>query len=172
MRAMTMRSVMWLAATALVSMGASPARLSVEEKAEVSAPPEKVWETIKDFDGLHKWHPAVASTEIAKGKGNAKGAVRVLTTKDGAKITEELVSHSDRNRNYRYRIIESPLPVTDYVSTIKVAKSAGGSTVVWNSQFKAKQGASDEDAKKSIDGIYTAGLDNLKALLNTKTAVK
>ena len=121
---------------------------------------------------MHKWHPAVASTEIAKGKGNAKGAVRVLTTKDGAKIIEELVSHSDKNMNYRYRIIESPLPVTDYVSTINVVKSVGGSTVVWHSQFRAKQGASDEGARKSIDGIYTAGLDNLKALLDPKTAVK
>ncbi len=138
----------------------------------MSAPPDMVWETIKDFDGLHKWHPAVATTEFTKGKDNAKGSVRVLTTKDGAKITEELLSHSDKAMNYRYRIIESPLPVTDYVSTIKVVKSAGGSTVVWNAHFKAKQGSSDEDAKKSVDGIYTSGLDNLKALLNPKTVVK
>ena len=45
------------------------------------------------FDGLHKWHPAFAGDEITKGKNNEKGAVRVLTLKEGGgKITEELLA--------------------------------------------------------------------------------
>jgi len=139
--------------------------LSVMEKAELPVPPAKTWEMIKDFDGWQNWHPAIGSTDIPKGKGNAKGTVRVLTTKDGAKITEELLVHSDKSMSYQYRITNSPLPVTNYVSTIKVVKSKGGSTVVWSSSFKAKEGTSDDEAKKVISGIYTAGLDNLKRLL-------
>ena len=139
--------------------------LSVKEQVDLSAPPAKTWETIKDFDGWQSWHPAVASTDILKGNGKAKGTVRVLTTKDGAKITEELLAHSDKSMSYTYRIVDSPLPVTGYVSTIVVRKSKDGSTVVWSSNFKAKQGVSDEEAKKAISGIYTAGLDNLKKML-------
>ena len=37
--------------------------LSVREKVEVSVPPERAWDMIKDFDSWQNWHPAVASTE-------------------------------------------------------------------------------------------------------------
>ena len=139
--------------------------LSVTEQADLSVPPAKTWETIKNFDGWQSWHPAIASTDISKGNGNAKGTVRVLTTKNGAKITEELLAHSDKAMSYKYRITDSPLPVTNYVSTIVVRKSKDGSTVVWSSTFKAKEGTPDDEAKKVISGIYTAGLDNLRKIL-------
>lgn len=66
---------------------------------------------------------------------------------------------------YQYMITESPLPVTNYISTIKVVKAKEGSTVVWSSTFIAKQGTADDEAKKVIAGIYTAGLDGLKSKL-------
>jgi mxaD protein len=142
--------------------------LSVKEKVELSAPPEKAWELIKDFDGWQNWHPAIASTEIIKakdGKNNARGTVRVMTTKDGAKITEELVHYQPKIFSYTYRITDSPLPLTDYASTIQVKAAKSGCVVIWSSHFKAKEGTPDADAVKLIRGIYTAGLDNLKAKL-------
>ena len=41
-------------------------------------------------------------------------------------------------------------------------KTKTGSTVVWTATFKAKAGISDDDAKKTMAGVYRAGLDNLK----------
>ncbi len=149
-------------ATSAVAAGET---LSVTEKVDLSVPPAKAWAAIKDFDGWQNWHPAIASTAISKGNGYTKGTVRVLTTKDGAKITEELLAYSGKSMNYKYRITDSPLPVTGYVSTIKVVKSKDGSTVVWSSTFKAKAGTSDADAKKVISGIYTTGLENLQSML-------
>lgn len=139
--------------------------LTVTETVNVAASPAKTFDAVKDFDGLHKWHPVIASTQITKGHGNAKGTVRVLTTKDGAKITEELLSHSDSTMAFEYRITDSPLPISDYVSTLKVTKSGTGSTVTWSSTFKAKDGTPDEDAKKLISGVLRAGLDNLGNVL-------
>lgn len=139
--------------------------LTVMEKVDLPVAPARAWETIKDFDGWQYWHPAIASTDIIKGKGNTKGTVRVLTTGDGAKITEELLRHDDRSMTYQYKFTDSPLPVANYVSTIKIVKTRDGSTVVWSSNFVAKQGTTDEDARKVIAGIYTAGLDNLKSKL-------
>ena len=155
----------FVAAALATSAFAAGRTLSVTEKADLPVPPAKVWEALKDYNGWQNWHPAIAGTDISKGKANTKGTVRVLTTKDGAKIKEELLAHSDKSMSYKYRIIDSPLPVTNYVSTIKVMKSKGGSEVVWSSSFKAKEGTSDDEAKKVISGIYTAGLDNLKNTL-------
>src|SRR5258706_12653140 len=100
--------------------GFAPNLLSGKKRGEFTAPPQKVWELIKDFDGWQNWHPAVASTEITSGKGNARGTVRVLVLKDGAKITESLVHYQPKIFSYTYRIIDSPPPVTDYASPVSV----------------------------------------------------
>ena len=87
----------------------------------------------------------------------------MLATRDGAKFTEELLAHDAAARSYQYRIIESPLPISNYVSKIEVQESKAGSRVVWSSSFNVNPGASDEEMKKTIAGVYRAGLDNLKA---------
>jgi hypothetical protein len=151
----------WVAGGAL----AAGKTVSVTEKVDLAAAPSQTWETIKDFNGWQAWHPAFASTEITKGQGNTKGTVRVLTARDGAKFTEELLSHNVASRTYQYRITESPLPITGYVSTLEVKGNKGGSSVVWSSNFEVKAGASEEEVKKAIAGVYRAGLDNLGSVV-------
>jgi len=159
------RAALGLAIALVTTSGLAANVLSVKEKVELPVPPDKAWALIKDFDGWQNWHPAIASTEITSGKGNTHGTVRVLTTKDGAKITERLERYQPKVFAYTYRITDSPLPVTDYVSTIQVKAFKSGCVVNWSSHFKAKEGTEDAEAVKTIRGIYTAGLDNLKAKL-------
>jgi mxaD protein len=159
------RAAPGLAMALIATSGLAANVLSVKEKVELSVPPEKAWALIKDFDGWQNWHPAVASTEIISGKGNTHGTVRVLMLKDGGKITERLERYQPKVFAYTYRITDSPLPVTDYVSTIQVKPSKSGCVVNWSSHFKAKEGTEDAEAVKTMRGIYTAGLDNLKAKL-------
>ena len=139
--------------------------VSVVETVDIAASPSRTWATIQDFRGWQAWHPAFASTEIIKGPGNAKGTVRVLAARDGAKFTEELLSHEDVSHVVQYRIIQSPLPITNYVSSIKVQSTYEGSHVVWSSTFQVDAGAREEDIKKVIAGVYRAGLDNLGAVI-------
>jgi hypothetical protein len=134
---------------------------SVTEKVDLTTTPSATWAQIRDFNGWQHWHPAFAGTEITKGHGNAAGTVRVLSTKDGAKFIEELVSHDAGARTYKYRIIESPLPLVDYVSTLEVRENKVGSTVIWSSQFGVRPGASGEEMQRAIAGVYRAGLDSL-----------
>ena len=139
--------------------------VSVTETVNLAAAPSQTWEKIKDFNGWQAWHPAFASTAITKGEGNTKGTVRVLTTKDGAKFTEELVSHNGAARTYEYRITGSPLPIAGYVSKLEVRENKGGSSVVWSSTFEVEPGISEDEVKKAIAGVYRAGLDNLRSVV-------
>lgn len=146
---------------------ASPAAeraVSVVETVQLGVAPSRTWQAINDFSAWQAWHPAFATTRMVKGDGRTPGSLRVLTTKDGAQFTEELVAFDASARSYQYRIIESPAPVADYVSTIQVQQAAGGSTVVWRSQFNLKPGTTEAEAKKLISGVYRAGLDNLAAV--------
>lgn len=139
--------------------------LKVEESTSVAAPPAAVWKVVGDYAGLQDWHPAVASTEITKGKDNVRGAVRVLTTKDGAKIVEELLAYDGKGRSMRYRIKESPLPVKDYVATLAVKPEGKGSRIVWKSEFNRAGEVDDAKARDIIAGIYRAGFDSARAKL-------
>ena len=146
----------------LLSVGlclTATAAQAVESKASktTSESVDAVWRKIGDFCGIANWHPAVAKCELSADKKE-----RTLTLKGGGTIVEDLVSWSDKTHSYTYKIVSSPLPVDNYVSTIHVAaaKSGAGSVIHWRGQYTAK-GASDADAKKTIDGIYGAGLTSL-----------
>ena len=146
-----------------VSISANAAgALKVSKEVTVDANPNTVWKMVGNFNGLDVWHPVVVKSHLLKGKNNHKGAERLLTLGNGGTIREHLMSRSDKNESYTYRIVKSPLPVKNYVSTIKVSKAAGGKSIVsWSSTFDAK-GASNDDAIKAITGVYMAGLNQVK----------
>jgi hypothetical protein len=140
------------------------ADLSSKKTVNLKGSPAATWSLIGDYCAIEKWHPAVAKCEIVSGANNRAGAVRVLTLGSGATLREELVKHDAKVRTYTYKILESPLPVVSYVSTITVLPgSAGGSVVEWKSTFKAAPGTDDATARAAIEGIYDAGLTNLQA---------
>jgi hypothetical protein len=139
--------------------------VTVTEQVQLGVAPARAWGAIEDFLAWPSWHPAFASTRLVKGDGHSVGTVRLISTREGAPFTEELLSHDARARSLQYRILASPAPVVDYRSTLAVKPSGGGSIVVWSSNFKIKAGASEEEVRKMIAGIYRLGLDNLATSL-------
>ena len=152
------------------------ALLVVSEIVEINAKPADVWNFVKRFDGLKDWHPAFAKSEIIQGKDGQLGAVRALTVKDGPTFTEELLALNEAGMAFTYNIIESPLPLTDYLSSMSVKPNGnGGSTVTWTGTFRRKnprdglpEAESDAGAVKFITGAYQGGLQNLKKVLEQK----
>jgi hypothetical protein len=148
--------------------------LVVSEAIEINAPPAKVWAFLKRFDGLKDWHPAFAKSEIIKGRDGQLGAVRALTVKDGPTFTETLLALNDSGMAFTYDIIESPLPLTDYLSSMSVRPSDDGSVVTWTGTFRRKnprdnlpEAESDAGCVGFITGAYQGGLQNLKKLMES-----
>ncbi|MFQ5993916.1 MAG: SRPBCC family protein [Acidiferrobacterales bacterium] len=133
----------------------------VNMKTQLPVSPEKLWDLIGQFNGLPDWHPAVEKSELEEG-----GQVRRLNLVGGGTFVERLEKLDEDEHLYRYSIEESPLPVANYVSELRVRRAGEGEscTVEWSSEFKPK-GASETDAAQAIQGIYQAGFDNLKKLL-------
>lgn len=157
-------------AAPLCALSAPLKQLSVVESVEIKAPIGNVWAAAKNFDRLDKWHPGFSKDVLTKGANNAPGTVRALTIKDGPTFTEELISFSEPTHTYRYKILESPLPVQNYVSTFRVTSGKNGTTkVTWSAKFTRKNPSdtppaaeSDDAAVKLITGVFQAGLANLK----------
>ena len=142
--------------------------LIAQQSVEVKASPKAVWAIVKNFDGLHKWHPAFKDDVIKSGKNNAKGAMRTLTLGTGESFDEQLLAFDDKKRLFKYKIVgDSPLPVTNYFSTMHVTKAkGGGAKIIWQGTFNNKPGSGKTDAEvvEILNGAYKAGLDNAKKL--------
>lgn len=135
--------------------------LSVSETIDLNAAADAVWKTIADFGAADRYVAAVERCDLSRGE---EGIERQLHLKGGGIVRERLVLSSDEDRALRYTIVESPLPVSDYVSTVRVDSiDDGHCRVTWASTFDA-QGASDSDAQAAIVGIYRMGFDGLRQL--------
>lgn len=153
-------------------MSATLKPLSVTESIEIKAPVAKVWGLSKDYDSLNKWHPGFAKDVLTQGANNKVGTVRALTINNGPTFTEELQAYDESAHSYQYRIIESPLPLQNYVATFNVREGKdGGALVTWSARFTRKnpaekppEGETDEAAVNLITGVFQSGLANLKKL--------
>src|SRR5262245_56772903 len=150
-----MTKILSLALAMLGLFVVQAAALEVGSAATVPGKPKEVRDKIGSFCAIKNWHPAIAKCEKSKEGG---ATYRTLTTKDGGTIKEKLLKKTDHS--YTYEIIGSPLPVQNYKSTISVAADGDQTKIEWKSTFDAK-GASDDEAKKVIGGIYQAGLDSI-----------
>ena len=145
-----------IAAAAVPMLFATPA-FAVESSvsATSASAPAAVWAKIGDFCGIGKWHPAVAKCALS-----AEDKIRTLDHKGGGVIHERQEARDDSAYSYSYSIVDGPLPVANYLSTLSVTPDGAGSKLTWTGKYDAK-GVSDADAKKVIDGIYQGGLDAL-----------
>jgi hypothetical protein len=105
--------------------------------------------------GIKDWHPAIAACEEST---EGTTAFRTLTLKDGGKIKEKITSKSADG--YAYRIVESPLPVKDYMANFSIKDEGGNAKISWTASFQAK-GKPEAEAKTIIEGIFDAGVKNL-----------
>jgi mxaD protein len=150
--------------------------LHVTKTITIDASAYKVWHTAKDFNALNTWHPGLASDEIVEGSNNTVGAVRVLTLKGGGTVKEKLLAYNDAGHSFRYAIVESVLPLSDYTSTFVVKSlGKGKSSVTWSGRFKRKdlsdhpsEKENDKAATDTANAIYQGGLDNLKKIVEAK----
>jgi hypothetical protein len=142
--------------TALSATSASAIELTRE--AETNTPAAKVWATVGDFCGIGVWHPAVEKCVESQKDGVP---IRTLTLAGGGgTLVEALVSRDDKGMTYTYSILDGPLPVANYQSTLSVAADGDGSEIRWRGTFDAKD-ASDAEAEKVIAGIYESGIKAL-----------
>ena len=128
------------------------AKVAMTQKLAAAA--DEVWNRIGGFSTIHEWHPAIEHLEA---EGTGVGSTRNLTIAGGISVVERLVAEDGADRTYTYEMLEAPLPVKDYVATIRVNDDGGGASIVeWTSTFEPA-GVPEPEAAAIIEGIYTSG---------------
>lgn len=151
-----------IGAVILVAGIAPASAATISRSADVKAPVSAVWSLIGPFCAIKDWLPPVGQC-IEDGK---TPSTRVLVTKDGkAAFVETQTARNEAEHSYSYRFLSSPLPVSNYKSTIKVtAKGDGFSTITWSGSYTPAHGK-EQAASEALSGVYEAGLAEIKARL-------
>ena len=148
-------------------------KINVIQSAVIDAPIDRVWAVLRDFNSHDRWHPAVARSRMENDvAGDVVGGVRRFSLSDGAELREQLLSHSDREHTYTYCILDSPLPLFDYMATVRLKPVTDGNQTFWDwrSQFRAPNDRAAE--LKNLVGrqVYEAGFGGLRSFLADQTA--
>lgn len=141
----------------------------VRESAIVDAPIEDVWRWVRDFNSHRDWHPAIADSEIENGlPADTVGAVRAFTLTDGGFLREQLLSLDDEAHELSYCLIDSPLPLYDYVATIRLmpVTDSGATFWQWESEFSPPPDRARELVDLVGNGIYRTGMRALEQHLH------
>ena len=131
----------------------------------IDAPADRVWGRVRDFNGLPNWHPAIRESRIENSEDPAKvGCIRDFRLQNGDRIRERLLGLSDYDMFCTYAILESPMPLENYVATLRVTPVTDGerSFVEWTAQFDCA--IEEEEALVESIGanVFQAGFDALK----------
>jgi Polyketide cyclase / dehydrase and lipid transport len=129
----------------------------------IPAPVERVWEYVRDFNGLPKWFPGVTDSHIEPGAlVNQAGCIRNFGLAGGPRIREQLLALSDHDHRWSYKMLDSPLPIGNYVATVRLSAGDGNATLAEiTSQFDVPPAQENE-----VVGLLTTTYGGAFALLN------
>ncbi len=140
----------------------------VRESAVLDVPVDEAWHVLRDFNSHDRWHPAIAASRIEDDhSADEVGAVRAFSLKDGGFLREQLIRLDDRSRSFTYCLLESPIPLFDYVATVtlKPVTETGQTFWTWESRFRTPPGREGELVSLVAKDIYRAGMRGLETWL-------
>ncbi len=134
----------------------------------IDAPCDTVWDLLRDFNGHDSWHPAVTDSRIERGDSSDRvGCIREFRLNDGSELREQLLSLSDMEQTYSYCLLDTPIPLFNYVSHVRLVPVTNGDMTFWEweSRFDTPKGRESELTKLVADDIYTAGFEAIRRVI-------
>ncbi|PWE53228.1 SRPBCC family protein [Metarhizobium album] len=132
----------------------------------MEAPVEAVWEVLRDFNGHDRWHPAVADSHIERGQSSDKvGCVRRFHLVDGSELREQLLTLSDADMAFTYCLLDTPVPLLNYVAHVRLTPVTDGDLTFWEWESRFDTPAGEEQRLKDMvsEQIYQAGFEAVRA---------
>ena len=134
----------------------------------LNAPVDDVWNVIRDFNGHDQWHPAVATSRIERGNpSDMVGCVRRFRLEDGSELREQLLTLSDIEQCFSYCLLDTPIPLFNYVAHCRLVPVTDGDVTFWEweSRFDTPKGRGQELADLVGNDIYAAGFAAIRTHL-------
>ena len=139
----------------------------------LNAPTDAVWEVIRDFNGHDRWHPAVATSQIERASPSDRvGCVRRFRLEDGSELREQLLTLSDIEQCFTYCLLDTPIPMFNYVAHCRLFPVTDGDCTFWEweSRFDTPAGREADLAAMVGDNIYSAGFAAVREHMGLEAA--
>jgi hypothetical protein len=133
----------------------------------IDAPVDLLWSVLRDFNGHDRWHPIVARSEIERSYPSDRvGCVRRFTLQDGSELREQLLTLSDLEMTFSYCLLDTPIPLFNYVAHVRLLPVTDGNRSFWHweSRFTTPRGREAELARIVGDEVYTNGIEAVRRL--------
>ena len=131
----------------------------------INASAARVWARVRDFNGLSNWHPAIAESRIENGEPADKvGCVRNFSLRNGDRLREQLLGLSDYDMFCTYSILDSPMPLTNYVATLRLTPITDNERtfIEWSADFDCAPDKEGELVSNIGGNVFQGGFDALK----------
>ncbi|MEZ5925479.1 MAG: SRPBCC family protein [Hyphomicrobiaceae bacterium] len=142
--------------------------VKVVKSTVLEAPVDRVWEILRDFNGHDRWHPAVADSQIERGQSSDRiGCVRRFHLQDGSELREQLLTLSDIDYAFSYCLLDTPVPLFNYVAHVRLLPVTDGDGTFWHweSRFDTPAGREEELRNMVGEQIYQSGFDAIRGEL-------
>jgi len=131
----------------------------------LDAPTGAVWNVLRDFNGHDRWHPAVATSTVERAQASDKiGCVRRFKLQDGSELREQLLALSDLEQTFSYCLLDTPIPMFNYVATLRLTPVTDGdhTFLEWTAEFDCPPERETELVNNIGGGVFQGGFDALK----------
>ena len=135
----------------------------------LDAPADRVWAILRDFNGHDRWHPPVKESVVERGAPSDRvGCVRRFRLQDGSELREQLLALSDLEQTYSYCLLDTPIPLFNYVAHVRLLPVTDGDRTFWSweSSFSTRAGEEAEMVRMVGEDIYQTGFEAIRNLLS------
>lgn len=140
---------------------------TVSVSSVVDAPIQDVWKKVRDFNGMPGWHPAIANSYIEGGlRSDVVGCIRNFNLTSGGNLREQLTSLSDDCHSFTYKILDGPMPVSNYVASLELRRVSDTDRTYgeWTAEFIVS-GDHEQEMVDLVSGVFQLGFDSLQKQL-------
>jgi len=144
--------------------------IKVKRSTIIDHPTDAVWSVLRDFNGHDRWHPAIATSQIERSReSDCVGCIRAFKLQDGSELREQLLALSDIEQTYSYCLLDTPIPLFNYVSHVRLfpVTDTEGTFWEWEGRFNTIDNREDELHEMVGKEIYEAGFTAIRSYLES-----
>ena len=147
--------------------------IKVRRSTIVDKSTDEVWGVLRDFNGHDAWHPSIADSQIERsGDSDRVGCIRKFHLEDGSELREQLLSLSDMEQSFSYCLLDTPIPLFNYVAHVRLfpVTDTDSTFWVWESAFNTLNNEVENMRQLVERDIYDAGFYAIKTYLENGVA--
>jgi len=131
----------------------------------LDAPTSAVWEVLRDFNGFDRWLPPIAASAMERAHQADKiGCVRRVKLTDGSELREQLLALSDLEQTMSYCLLDTPIPLFNYVAHVRLLPVTDGDRTFWHweARFTTRPEDRERLTRMVAEDIFQAGFDAVR----------